>query len=616
MGGESPAATNLGIAAKSQATSWAENGGFGIFLLIIATVLAYQPVWSAGYIWDDDLMLTSNPCIIGPLGLGHIWTTQAADICPLTLTTFWLEHAAWGLAALPYHLVNLALHAANACLLWRVLLALRIPGAWLGAALWALHPVQVESVAWISEMKNTESGLFYLLAVLIHVKSLRQPVAGNRDYLLIFACAALAMAAKTSTMVLPFVLALCAWWVEGRWNRRSLSRLAPLLLLSLAAALLSIWTQGEKTSQPEWNRTWPERLATAGDAVWFYLGKLAWPDQQALIYPRWHIDATSVAAFLPLLAVVPGMVLLCLTHRPWARAALFAFSYFLIALFPVLGLANTTYSRYSFVADHFQYLASMGPLALAAAGLVRGAAFLFAGGARVPSSALAGMLVLVLGTLTWFRGWAFQNSETIWTDTLAKNPACWEGHLEMGVVLNVKGQLEAAEREFRRSIELNPHYFKAHYNLASVLQAEGQIEAAISELRQAIVIEPGQAQVHYGLGLALLQKGEIDAAIDELQKAVEIAPDFAPAYNGLGLVYTQKGQMDEAIQEYQKAIGLNPNYAEAHSHLGILFAQAGRIPDAVAQFEDVVRLQPDSSGARENLERAEAMLQQGNSQPH
>jgi len=139
-------------------------------ILVVAVIATYSPVWHAGFIWDDDLLVTANPVIIGPLGLKEIWTTSAADICPLTLTTFWVEHALWGLAPLPYHLVNVLLHAACAVLLWRVLLGLRIPGAWLGSALWALHPLQVESVAWITEMKNTQSGLFYLLTILFFVR--------------------------------------------------------------------------------------------------------------------------------------------------------------------------------------------------------------------------------------------------------------------------------------------------------------------------------------------------------------------------------------------------------------------------------------------------------------
>jgi hypothetical protein len=239
--------------------------------LMLFVILAYTPVWHAGFIWDDDTILTGNPRIIGPLGLKEIWTTSAADICPLTITTFWVEHAIWGLAPLPYHLVNVLMHGASAILLWRVLRNLRVPGAWLGAAFWALHPVEVESVAWITEMKNTESALFFLASILFFVKWLQAKElthrrnGGSRNYALCLLFAALAMASKSSTVILPVALCLCAWWTEGRWYWRNVARIAPLFLMSIAASALSIWTQGLQlaaVTDSQWVRTWPQRLIT------------------------------------------------------------------------------------------------------------------------------------------------------------------------------------------------------------------------------------------------------------------------------------------------------------------------------------------------------------------
>jgi len=202
-------------------TSWFRCDWFWGLILILSVILTYTPVWHAGFIWDDAQHLTTNPCIVGPLGLKEIWTTSAADICPFTFTTFWVEHALWGLAPLPYHLVNVLLHAACAVLLWRVLRSLRVQGAWLGAAIWTLHPVEVESVAWITEMKNTESGLFFLLSILFFVRWLRARGVERRtgdgwNYRLTLFFAALAMASKSSTVILPVVLSLCVWWMEGR----------------------------------------------------------------------------------------------------------------------------------------------------------------------------------------------------------------------------------------------------------------------------------------------------------------------------------------------------------------------------------------------------------------
>ena len=400
-------------------------------ILILGVILTYSPVWWAGFVWDDEFVVTANPVIIGPLGLKEIWTTSAADICPLTLTTFWFEHALWGLAPLPYHLMNVLLHGACAVLLWRVLRSLRVPGAWLGAALWALHPVQVESVAWITEMKNTESGLFFLVSILFFVKWLKNlggRTGGGWNYALTLIFAALAMASKSSTVILPVVLCSCAWWVEGRWHWRNLVKVGPIFLMSVAASALAVWTQKLQLAtvpDPEGVRTWPERLVTAGDAAWFYLGKLIWPYPLITVYPRWQIDAGQWVAYLPLMAVIVVLFILWFKRQSWSRPWFFVFAYFLVALLPVLGLVDNAIFRASFVFDHLQYLAGMGPLALAGAGIVRLADFAIPGRPWLQSSLCAGLL-LILGILSWQRTWVYESQEMLWADALTRNPNSWE----------------------------------------------------------------------------------------------------------------------------------------------------------------------------------------------
>ena len=456
-------------------------------MLILFVILAYAPIWHAGFVWDDDAMLAANPCVVGPLGLKEIWTTNAADICPLVITTFWIEHALWGLAPLPYHLVNIVLHGACAVLLWRVLRRLRVQGVWLGVALWALHPVQVESVAWITEMKNTESALFFLLSILFFVrfltaKELNGRKRGGWDYVLSLLCAALAMASKSSTVILPVVVCLCAWWVEGGWHWRRVARVVPMFLMSAAASALSLWTEGLQlatAADPQWMRTWPQRLAAAGDAVWFYLGKLLWPDPLITIYPRWQIDAASWVSYLPLLAVIVLFCFLWLNRRSGgagSRACLFAFAYFLTALLPVLGLIDTFIFRFSLVFDHFQYLASMGPLALAGAGLARSADyFLF-----------------------------------------------WMAHNNQGVAFFQRGKLDDALAQFQKAVELNPNYADAHTNLGIALLQKGQLDKAIEQHQTALKINPNFAIAHANLAVAFIRKGRIDDAIAEFQEALRL----------------------------------------------------------------------------------------------
>jgi tetratricopeptide (TPR) repeat protein len=525
-------------------------------ILILFVILAYTPVWQAGFIWDDDAMLTANPCVVGPLGLKEIWTTGAADICPLTITTLWIEHALWALTPLFYHLVNVLLHGACAIVLWRVLLSLHVPGAWLGAALWALHPVQVESVAWITEMKNTESGLFFLLSILFFVKCLARIShasvrnASGWDYALSLLFAALAMASKSSTVILPVVLCLCAWWIEGRWNWRNLVRVLPTVPMSVAAGALSILTQGlqlARVANTPLVRSWPERLATAGYAIWFYLGKLLWPYPLVAIYPHWEIDFMQRSSYLPLLAVITVLTVLWLKREPWSRACFFAFAYFIVALLPALGLIDNYVFHSSLVFDHFQYLASMGPLALAGAGLTWASDIVFRNRptpilrhADTPIRLFPAVLLLGLGIVSWERTWVFKDHETLWTDTLAKNPNSWVGHNNLGLLCLKREQVEEALQHFHKAVEVNPNSFLCRANLGNALFKSGELDDAVLQYQRAVEINPTYFAIHYNLGVALSRKGRLDEAISQFQETLRLKPDFGPAKVNLAKVLREK----------------------------------------------------------------------------
>ena len=563
--------------------SWFQRDWLWGLLLILFVILTYTPVWQSGFIWDDDTILTANPCIVGPLGLKEIWTTRAADICPLVLTTFWVEHALWGLGPLPYHLVNVLMHGACAVVLWRALKGLRVPGAWLSAALWALHPVAVESVAWITEMKNTEPGLFFLLSVLFFVRWLRAKELEGRarsgwNYALSMLFAALAIASKSSTVILPAVLCLCAWWVEGRWYWRNLMRVFPALLMSIAASSLSIWTQGlllAAVPDPQLVRTWTERLATAGDAVWFYLGKLLWPSPLVTIYPHWEMAAGQRVSYFSLLAVIIVLAIFWLNRAPWSRPLFFAFAYFLAALLPVLGLIDNYVFHYSLVFDHFQYLASIGPLTLAGAGLAQVSDSIIPRKRWLQSSLCIGLL-LILGMVSWRRTLVYESQETLWTDTLAENPHCCVGHNDLGLVCLKNEQIDEAVNHFQKAVEINPNYVEAHSNL----------------------------------GLALFKKGQVPEAVAQYQKALEINPNSFVGHANLANAFFKEGQLDEAVAEYQKAAGIDPSYFATHYDLGLAFIRKGQLDEAITQFQETLRLKPDFSPAKANLAQVQALMRQ------
>jgi tetratricopeptide (TPR) repeat protein len=616
-------------------------------------------VLHAGFIWDDESHLTQNPCVVGPLGLKEIWTTTRAVYYPLVLTTFWALHNFVGLHPFPYHMLNTLLHAESAILLWRVLRKLGVRGAWMGAALWALHPVMVQSVAWVTELKNTQSCLFYLLSIFFFLKweeeRLDQAGAASRPLqrrtgdghsLILFGvslfCFALATLSKPSVVMLPAVLALCVWWRRGRIGWKDAVSLVPFLLISALASAWTVWEQKFHASAvgPEWAQSWPERLIIAGRATWFYLEKLAWPDPLIFIYPRWEIHSSQWIAYVPLLAAIVGLVLLWLVPGKVSRALFFAVAYYVISLFPVLGLFDVYFFRYSFVSDHFQYLASMGPLALAgaamtesfgrlagAASLSRGVVFLRVG--------LCTIVLVLLAALTWQQSAAYHDLITLYTRTLAKNPSCWMAHYNLGIALYDRGETDDAMTHYREAIALRPVYAEAHYNLARLLAEKREFADAIDHYEAALAINPSDAEAHNNLGATLFQSRRVDDAIAHYQQALAIRPDYAEAscnlanaliakgdFDGAIARYTaclaaipdqeeaqynlasallRKGRTDEAIVEYQKILQTHPESADAHANLGSAWLAKGRVRDAMAEYTSTLRISPENLAALSNL---------------
>ncbi len=629
-------------------------------LLLIALVfVAYARVLNAGFIWDDESHLTQNPCIVGPLGLKEVWTTTRAVYYPLVLTTFWALHKFVGLTPWPYHLLNVLLHAGSAILLWQVLRQLKVRGAWLGAALWALHPVMVQSVAWVTELKNTESCLFYLLSIFYFLKwqdarritrifwtaatcrrfksadmsahsKAPERRTGDRRSLMLMALSLcffiLATLSKPSVVMLPVVLALCVWWRTGRIRCRTISALVPFALIS---AVASIWTIFEQKFHAgaigaEWAQTWPERLVIAGRAIWFYLAKLVWPDPLIFIYPRWEIDSSKLTAYLPLLAALAGLLALCSIRAKWGRAAFFAAAYYVVSLFPVLGFFDVFFFRYSFVSDHFQYLASMGPLALVGAAITTGctrlavAASLRRGaptaslssnpatrrhGAVATTSLLGlyGVLLLLLVFLTWRQTGVYRDLVTLYTATLIKNPGCWMAHYNLGIALNDRGKTDEAMAHYQRAIELRPSYAEAHYNLGRLLAQNGQLDNAVTHYEKALEINPADAEAWNNLGVTLFGIGRVDDAIAHYQGALKIRPDYAEASCNLANALLSKGDLDGAIARYSACLALSPNQAEAQYNLASALLRRGRTDEAIAHYKKALELRPDSADAHANL---------------
>jgi tetratricopeptide (TPR) repeat protein len=540
--------------------------------LVAAVVITYVPVWWAQFAWDDRLVFAQNPVVVGPLGLKEIWTTAAADICPFTLTTFWLEHLLWGTTPLPYHLVNVALHIAAALMLWRVLRAMSVPGAWFGAALWALHPVQVESVAWVSEMKNTESALFFLCSIFFYLRVLIGEKPGA-SYALTLLFAALAMASKSSTVILPLVLMLVGWWMRGRWTLSGVVKLVPMFAMSMIAGVVTMWTQRQQEMTfndiPD-TRSALQRLLSGADAIWFYLGKLIWPVHLMPIYPHWQIDAGDLVAYFPLVALLAGCgVLVAFRNRPWAGAILLAVGYFIVALLPTLGIAGNAFSQFSYVSDHFQYLADMGPLGLL------GAAFSTFAERRLPGAAwagpmYAGALLFVLGLLSCLQATIYRDDIQLWTYNVNLNPQCWIGYNNLGVDYSDQQKIDQAIAAYRAAVRARPDYALAWSNLALNLVAENQTAEAEADYLQAIKFNPNSAISRRNYGDLLVRENRTDEALQQYDKSIAINPTDPDSHNDRAVALTQKGDIDGAIREMETALQLAPNFPNGLSNLNIL----------------------------------------------
>jgi protein O-mannosyl-transferase len=627
-------------------SSWRHGWLFGLFLVAV-TLIAYGPAWRAGFIWDDDVYVTQNPLLTAPDGLRQIWFSlqSPSQYFPLTYTTFYVERALWGFHPLGYHLVNLLLHAANALLVWRVLARLRLPGAWLAAAIFALHPVQVESVAWITERKNVLMAFFFLLTLLAWIRFIDEKTARPwRFYVLALVFYALALFGKTTACTLPAALLLILWLGKMPINWRRLAQVAPFVAMGIGMGLVTMWWeryhQGTQGKLFEMGAV--ERVLVANRALWFYAGKLLWPANLAFSYPHWTISASDLGAYVWVLATAVLGLVIWRTRRWAGRSVEVAAVYFAATLSPMLGFIMLYTFRYTFVADHYQYLACIGPMALAAAGMEAGLGRL---AWRKPflQPALCAALLLTLGALTWKQCGMYANNKTLWQTTVRLSPNSWmaqynlgnafrledrmdeaflhyqkafeinpdnaEFHNNLGIVLLQNGRVKEAITQYREALQIDPNFAEAHYNLGNIFLKKGRVDEAITQFRQALQIKPDFAEAHYNLGNALLQMGKVDEGIFHYRKALEINPAYAEARNNLGSALLQKGGVDEAISQYQEALHINPGYADAHRNLGLALARKGRLDEAITHFQQALKIRPDFAGAHVNL--GNVLLQKG-----
>lgn len=595
--------------------------GAGLALMVL---VAYAPLWNASYIWDDDAYVTSNVTLRSPAGLTRIWFELGAvpQYYPLVHTTFWIEYRLWNLEPLGFHVTNVALHATCAILLWRLLTRLNVPGAWLAAALFAVHPVEVETVAWITERKNVLSLALALVSLLCYLR-FEPPTSVASDapqsaarwawYAAAFLCFVGAMLSKTVVASLPAVLLVIYWWRRGNVSWRDALLLGPFFFVGVRLGMLTVWMEKSHVGAvgEVYDLSFVERLLIAGRALWFYAATLVWPYPLAFFYPRWAIHSHAWWQYLYPAGAVSVIVALFLARHRIGRGPLAAVLIFAGVLFPALGFFNVYPFRFSYVADHFQYHASVALLALFAASAATWTSRMQS---RQPALVIgaAAIPLVVLTALTFARTQVFYNSETLFRDTIAKNPESSAAYANLAGYLDSQGRYaeslqlarDALARISTTAREDDPttrgNLAMAHNNVAACLlrlgNAEGlkpaQVEEVQFELREAIKLDPKLTNAYCNLASMLLGSNRPDEALNEVNRALDVDPRNAEAWYVKGIALEALGQSSEAEASYVKALEVNPDFALAHHKLGLLLVKLRRPDQAAAHFEAARRLNP------------------------
>jgi len=621
-----------------------KRAAIGLLFLLLTTFVAYHPALTNGYIWDDDRYVSENPNLKDLEGLKDIWIIpkSSPQYYPLTFTTFWVEYHIWGLRPFGYHFNNILLHSLNAFLIWIILLCLKVPGAVLAAAIFAIHPVHVESVAWITERKNVLSGFFYLMALFCYLRFTisipfeagstpqeHKTSRANVAWPYYAACIiffVFALLSKTITATLPAVILLILWWQNGSIKKRDVLWLMPFFILGAGSGLITAWLEASYVgaSGQEFAFSFWERCLVAGRALWFYIGKLAWPKDLMFIYPRWEIDVSQWWQYLFPVSFVALLICLYVTRGSIGRGPLVAVLIFAGTLFPAIGFLNVFPHRFSFVADHFQYLGSIAIIAAIAAIVAYIGKRYFSSPKKMRIfSLIVVLLMLNFGLKTAYLSFSYKNVITLWSDTIDRNKECWVAYNNLAAEYNKRKQYEKALPFALSAVLIKPDYDIGHVSLANAYYYLKDYDNAMVNYKKAIELFINKKNSNpyalyqfqklgptcfEALGAISLFRKEYDLSLAYFSKAIALNSDYPSVNKTVGKIYSMKGNNAEAVNHFRKALlkmELDPGL---HYEIGIALLKLDKIDLSIVHFKRAIEIAPNFQVAIEKLADAERKL--------
>ncbi len=570
-----------------------------LLILILITIAAYYPASEAGFIIDDKEFFLEDPVLNASDGLYRIWfhptdNNRVWPYLPITRTTFWLENQLWGLNPQVAHWINILLHLLAAVLLWLALEHYRFPGAWWIGLIFAVHPVYVQSVAWIAERKNVTAAVFYILCLWSYLQSTKRHTwMWYGGALLLFLGALLS---KTSVVMLPVVLIILHLWLRLGFTIKDCWRLLPFFLLSLIMGYVRIWFELHAFDAITSTGTFLEKILIASHIPFFYFTKLLVPYPLIFTYSKWQINPTQISMYFPTISSIFIMFVLLWKYQSWGKYLFYGLAACWVTLFPVLGFFTNAWTQFSYVADHWFHLPSIPLLILGVQGIYWGIAkfhFFDQISRKYIGSAIGAIVVLIFSMLTWNQSLIYHDLKTLWLATINQNEQSWVAHQELGRLFREEKQYELALKHSNAALQLKADLFRAYNNRGNAYADLKQYDRAIADYNEAVRIYPGFVDAYYNRGNAYFHLTQYQSALKDYNHALHIDPGYTKAYYNRAHIYFHFKQYERAIEDFSRVLKMKSTDVDARYNRGNAYALLKEHQYALQDYNEVLKWDPN-----------------------